>query len=108
VRERMGRTWFGLAIVFAGTAVALRLPWPVRALEFVPAALSAIGFLEARQQTCVLRAAQGTFERDDGSKIVAPPAEVTASRRVSRTIVRDTILIGALSGGLVAATALLR
>jgi hypothetical protein len=107
-RLQAGRLWFAVAVGLAGAGVAFRLPWPVRALVFLPAAMSAIGFLQARQNTCVLRAAQGTFEHDDRTTTPAPDAEVAASRRVSRTIIRDTILIGVLAGGLAAATVLVR
>jgi len=83
-------------------------PGRYAALVFLPAALSAIGFLQARHHTCVLRAAQGTFELEDSSTTPAPAAEVAASRQLSHRIVRDTILIGLLAAVLSAATTLLR
>ena len=85
-----------------------RWPWALRALVFVPAAMSAIGFLRARHHTCVLRASQGTFENDDGTLTPAPAAEVAACRHLSRTIRRDTILLGLLGSVLALATTLVR
>jgi len=75
---------------------------------FFPAAASAIGFLQASRNTCVLRAKEGTVEHDDFSTEPAPAPDVTASRRVAKGITRDAILIGIGAGALAAATALVR
>jgi hypothetical protein len=67
---------------------------------FLPAALAAIGFLQASRKTCVARAAEGTFERDDFSKTAAPDDDVGRSRKVSSGITRDSILIGVAAAAL--------
>jgi hypothetical protein len=107
-RRQQGRLWLVVVVAFIGIGVAVRWPWFVRALAFVPAAMSAIGFLQARHKTCVLRAAQGTFEHDDGATTPAPRDDVTASQRLSRKLVRGSVLLGLLGGAVGAATTFLR
>src|SRR4029079_13849023 len=79
-----------------------------RAAVFFPAAASAISFLQASRNTCVMRAQEGTIEHDDFSTEPAPAPELAASRRVAKGIYRDSILIGIAAGALAAATALVR
>ncbi len=107
-RRRQGQVWLAITVLGAGAGLVWRLPAVTRGLVFVPAALSAIAFLQARRHTCVLRAAQGTFEHDDGSTTAAASADVAASRRTSWAIARDALLFGLLGGGLSATTALIR
>jgi len=107
-RQRFGLQWAALSVAAAGAAMIFRLPWIARAAVFVPAALSATGYLQARRNTCVLRAREGTIEHDDFSTTPAPVADVAASRRVARGITRDAVLIGVGAGALAAATALVR
>jgi hypothetical protein len=107
-RQRFGFQWAGISVAAAGAAMILRAPWIVRAAVFLPAALSATGFLQASRNTCVLRAREGTTEHDDFSTEPAPAAEVAASRKVARGITRDAVLIGIGAGALAAATTLVR
>ena len=86
--------------------VVLQTPWYLRALVGLPAALAAVAFLQVRRNTCVARAAEGTFERDDFSKTAAPADEVAASRRVAAGILRDAALIGLVGAALAAASVL--
>ena len=92
----------------AGAAVLFRAPWFVRAAVFFPAAAAATGFLQARRDTCVLRAREGTLEHDDFTTEPAPAADVAASRKVAARITRDALLLGVAAGALAAATALVR
>ncbi len=85
-----------------------RVYWPYRAVVFLPAALAALGFLQVARNTCVARAAEGTFEHDDFSTTRASEEDVAASRKVARTIQRDAFLIGGATAALAMATALLR
>jgi hypothetical protein len=94
------------AILFAALA-ALHARWYWRLLVFVPAALAATGFLQARRRTCVSRAAEGTFEHDDFSKTPAPDDDVRRSRAVAKTINRDAVLIGLLCAAAAALSAAL-
>jgi hypothetical protein len=107
-RERFGRQWTAIAIAGAGAAVLFRAPWFVRAAVFLPAAAAATGFLQARRDTCVLRAREGTLEHDDFTTEPAPAVDVAESRKIAAGITRDALLLGLAAGAFAAATALLR
>jgi hypothetical protein len=107
-RRRLGFQLAGVSIAAVGAGMFFRAPWLARAVVFVPAAVSATGFLQASRNTCVLRAREGTLEHDDFSTTPAPASDVAISRKVARGITRDAILIGIGAGALAAATALLR
>jgi hypothetical protein len=81
------------ALLAAGL-ILVHARWFWCLVVFVPAALAAIGFLQAGRRTCVSRAAEGTFEHDDFSKTKALDDDVARSRHVSSSITRDSILIG--------------
>jgi hypothetical protein len=81
-------------------------PWYFRLALFVPAAIAAMGLLQATRHTCVARVAQGTIEHDDFSTSKAPADQLAASRKVAVTIHRDTVLI-ALGAALVGAASAL-
>jgi hypothetical protein len=93
-RIRFGRVWLGVSIALLVVLVVLRAPWYAGLAMFVPVALSAVGFLQARRNTCVMRAKEGTFENDDFSAVKAPDDEVAASRAVAAGINRDVVLLG--------------
>lgn len=107
-RQRFGLSWAAISIAVAGAGMIFRWPWIARAAVFIPAALSATGYLQAHRYTCVLRAREGTVEHDDFSTEPAPLSDVVASRKVAAGITRDSILIGVGAGALAAATALMR
>src|ERR1022692_2848511 len=93
-RIMVGRVALVLGVALLAAGVALHWSWYLRALVFLPAALSATGFLQATRHTCIARANEGTFEHDDFSTTKAAPDEVAASRAVATTIKRDAVLIG--------------
>jgi hypothetical protein len=93
-RLRFGNQWLIVSVALLVVLVVMRVPWYGGLALFIPAALSAVGFLQARRDTCVMRAKEGTFEHDDFSTTKAPDAEVAASRQVAAKINRDVILIG--------------
>jgi hypothetical protein len=101
---RVRRRWGLWNAVFAlGLAAGLSVTharWFWGLLVFVPAALSAVGFLQVRRQTCVARAREGTFEHDDFSKTPAAPDDVRRSRAVAAGINRDSLLIGLAAAAL--------
>jgi hypothetical protein len=107
-RRRFGFEWAGISVAALGAAVWFRAPWLVRALVVVPATMAAVGLLQARRQTCILRAREGTFEGDDFSTVKAPAPQVPVSRRIAAGINRDAVLIGLGAGALAASTALIR
>jgi hypothetical protein len=103
-RFRMAYGWVGF-VVAAGWAIgAVALGWGVgaRAFVFVPLAGGAFSFFEARRGTCVVFAAQGTRELDEGGKVAAAEDERRASRAVAWGIARDSALLG-LAGAVVLA-----
>jgi hypothetical protein len=107
-RRRFGLQLALISVAAAGAGMLFRWPWIARAAVFIPAAMSATGYLQARRNTCVLRAKEGTIEHDDFSTEPAPAADVVESRKVAAGITRDAILIGVGAGALAAATALVR
>jgi hypothetical protein len=103
-----------MGVVAAGVTVALALgfifahaTWYMRTLVFAPAAMAAIGFLQANRNTCVAHARQGTIEHDDFSMTNAPADQVEASRRVASGILRDALLLGLAAALVAAATSLI-
>jgi hypothetical protein len=93
-RIHFGRIWLGVSLALLVALVVLRAPWYCGLAMFVPVALSAVGFLQARRNTCVMRAKEGSFENDDFSTVKAPDDEVAASRHVAAGINRDVVLLG--------------
>jgi len=107
-RQRFGLQFAGISAAAVGAGLIFRAPWVARTAVFLPAVTSAIGYLQASRNTCVLRAREGTFEHDDFSTEPAPARDVAASRRVASGIYRDAVLIGIGAAVLAAATALIR
>jgi hypothetical protein len=88
-------TWnVAVTVLLAAVLVVVHARWFWCLAVFVPAALTAIGFLQAGRKTCVSRAAEGTFEHDDFSKTPAAEDDARRSRHVAAGITRDSILIG--------------
>jgi hypothetical protein len=96
-----------VAVALFGGLALVHAAWYWRLTVFFPAAASAFGFLQVRRLTCVLRAADGTFEHDDGSTTPVVEEDARASRRVATGINRDAVLIGLATGALAVAAALL-
>ncbi len=107
-RVRFGRTCLVAGFLLLGLFVATRAAWAWRILLFVPASLAAVGYLQAVRGTCIERAKEGTFERDDFSTVPAADDEVAASRAVAAGIRRDSILFGFLGAAVGVASALVR
>ena len=106
-RVMVGWVASALGVGLFALAVALHWHWYLRATLFFPAALAATGFLQAARNTCVARAAEGTFENDDFTTTKAPDDEVAASRKVASTIKRDALIIGLASSAFGALSAFL-
>ncbi|HVZ89438.1 MAG TPA: hypothetical protein VHG72_20925 [Polyangia bacterium] len=93
-RLRFGQMWAVASLALLVVLIALRVPWYGGLALFIPAALAAVGLLQATRDTCIMRANEGTFENDDFSTVKAPDHEVAASRAVAAAIRRDVLLIG--------------
>lgn len=92
-RRNLGIVAGLIAVAMLVAAVRQDAPLPVRLLVFVPAFVSALGFLQARRGTCVALAFSGRREAD--CFIAASVAETDrASRAVGWTILRDALLVG--------------
>jgi hypothetical protein len=105
-RIRFGNQWLVVSVALLVALVVFRVRWYWGLLMFLPAALSAVGFLQASRHTCVMRAKEGTFEHEDFSTTKASDEEVAQSRRVAAGINRDTVLIG-LAGAAIGVAATL-
>lgn len=108
IRTRFGTFWLVISGVLLAALLALKAPWYCRTLMFVPVALSAVGFLQVWRDTCIRRAAEGTFEHDDLSMTKAPDDDVAASRAVAVGIRRDTVLAGLVGAAIGVATVAIR
>ncbi len=104
-RSRIGYIATVISLGLLAFFIARGTAWYLRALIFLPAGLAAISLLQVRRNTCVARAAEGTFEHEDFSRTPAPDDEVAASRRVAAGIRRDSLLIAFASALLAAITA---
>ena len=104
VRQRFGRALIVLAVGAFVFGFLSRKPGLGAILVFVFAALAALNLLQARRRTCVSRAREGTFEKDDLTTTPAAFEDAHASRQVASRIKRDAALIG---GALAAASAAL-
>ena len=98
-RTRIGYLTVMVTLLLLGVFLAAGVSWYWRALICLPAAMAAVCFLQVSRNTCIARAAEGTFEHEDLSRTKAPDDEVVASRRVAA-------LIGLACGVLAALTAL--
>jgi hypothetical protein len=103
-RIRVGWIGVALTVAFIAGAMLTDIAWYWRLAAFVPAVVSASGFLQAQRRTCIARAKEGTFEHDDFSKTAAANEQVIASRAVAARIRRDVTLIGVVCALLAAAT----
>lgn len=105
LRNRFGVVATVVAVALFGAFIAAHVGWAWRGLVFLPSAMAAVGFLQARRHTCLKHAAAGSFEHDDLSATPAPEDEVAASRKVAAGIKRDALLIGLAGATLSVASA---
>jgi hypothetical protein len=70
IRQRRRMGWVGLAVTVVYLVLAFALAWPpaLRLLAFLPAVLSANGFLQGAFHFCVRFGTQGLFNFDDLGK----------------------------------------
>lgn len=95
-RRRMGIGWLIAGVLAAVVIVAMHLSREWRLLLIVPFAISANGFLQARDKTCVMLAAVGKREVNDGRSYADVAGEErTVLRRRAFVIVAQSLLIAA-------------
>jgi hypothetical protein len=93
-RRLVGYVAAAVAVAFLAGLAFTHAAWWWRTLVFLPAAMAAVGFLQASRSTCIAHAASGTFEHEDFSKTPAADEDVAASRKMAASIRRDAVLIG--------------
>jgi hypothetical protein len=108
IRKRMLAGWLGLALTaaFGLAGWLLRLPSAWRLLVFFPAAMSALGFLQARMHFCAAFGILGVFQlgSKDGPTDTVEQAEY---RRKDRRKAIQIVLFSFLIGTAAAVTAFL-
>jgi hypothetical protein len=90
-RERRRRLVGGLVFLAVAACVAGCLIWfdapqPWRLLVFLPAWVSAIGFFQVSEKTCVALAARGVKNMDTGDEAITDPRELERVRAQSRRV----------------------
>lgn len=101
-RQSLGLLAGAVTIIMLVAAWTGRAPVGVRLLVFVPALVSALGLLQARRRTCVVRAMEGMVEQDAARPATAAPGAAQASRTMAWAIVRDALLLALLATALAA------
>jgi hypothetical protein len=96
-RQLLGMAWLIAGIVAAVVLIATDASRNWRLLLIVPFTISANGFLQAREKTCVILAAVGKREVDDARAYAdVSDAERRALRHSAVAIATRSLLIGAL------------
>lgn len=80
-RHALGVSWLVAGIVASIVLIAMHAAREWRILLVVPFAISANGFLQAREKTCVILAALGKRETNDGRSYADVGAEERAILR---------------------------
>jgi len=95
-RHRQGVVLAVISIAAAIIMIAIGSPRWMRLFLFVPIAIAANGFLQAREKTCVVLGAMGARETSDGGYERMSSAECTVARRQATSIVLKDVLIAAV------------
>ena len=92
-RRTMGIIWLVISLVAAGSMILLNAGRAWRLVLVVPFALAAVGFVQARERTCVALGMAGKRENPDGTYADVPAAECPAiNRKVTSIIVRVVLI----------------
>lgn len=83
-RRAGGWTWLVVAIVALAWMFPAHVSRSFLLILALPLAFASLGFLQAREQTCVFHAALGTRENDDGVVKLDPRAAPEVKRRAWR------------------------
>lgn len=93
-RRRMGGwVWGVVAVVALGVMIAMHVSRLLLLTLALPIGLSALGFFQAQEQTCVVHAVLGTRENDDGVVKLDPAQRAEVGRR-ARRVAAQSILAG--------------
>jgi hypothetical protein len=99
-REINKRLIFGIASLVATAILVVALftidaPRPYRLLVFLPAWLAGLGFLQAREKTCIALAGRGVCNLGNGESEITDISERERLRKKSREITRRALVIAA-------------
>jgi hypothetical protein len=86
-RRAGGWVWSVITVIALAGMLAAHVSRSFLLILALPLALAALGFLQAREQTCVFHAALGTRENDDGVVKLDPRAAPEVKRRAWRVAV---------------------
>lgn len=90
-RRRIGGwVWAVVAAVMLGWLIMSHSPRAMLLTLAVPIALAAVGFLQAREQTCVVHAMLGTRETDHGVARI-DPGDASQVRTRARRVMWEAI-----------------
>ena len=107
--ERRRRVLVGVAAAAIVVAMALLFitfdtPRPWRLLVALPAWLTALDLFQVRSQTCVLLAARGVRNMDDGNRPVDNPADDARLRAQARTVhIQSALAAAAITAAIILA-----
>lgn len=91
-RRTGGWFWSIIAVVALASMLVAHVARPLLLVLALPFAFAALGFLQAREQTCVVHAVIGTRENDDGVVQLDPRAAADVKRRAWRVSVSSVVI----------------
>jgi len=94
-RKIMGAVAAAIVVALALLVITLDAPRPWRLLIVLPAWIAALDFFQVRANTCVLLAARGVRNMDDGNVAVGNPSEDARLRAQARTVHLQSALAAA-------------
>ena len=107
-RRTGGWVWTSIAILAVTWIDATHAPRKLLFLLVVPVLFAALGFLQAREQTCVFHAARGTRENDDGVVKLDQRASADVARRARRVWLTSIVAAVAVTAAVYLVTSLLQ
>jgi hypothetical protein len=91
-RRAGGWIWSVVAVAALASMLAGQVRRAGLLILIIPIAFAALGFLQAREQTCVYHAALGTRENDDGVVKLDPRAKADVTRRARRVWIQSIVI----------------
>jgi hypothetical protein len=90
-RRTGGYVWAAVTLIALAAMVGTHVSRTLLLLLALPIAFAAFGFLQAREQTCVVHALLGTRENDDGVVKLDPNDQPEVRRRAWRVTIQSII-----------------
>jgi hypothetical protein len=101
-RQRLGVAWLIIGVIAAIALIATGAPREWRLFLVIPFAISATGFLQARDKTCVVLAAIGKCEVNDARSYadVADEERAVLRRRALMIVLRSGLIAVAVTAAI--------